>query len=81
MLAPLELFPVAERLLVALDVEFGDAAVQLLLRVADRGVVDERRDFLEEEAEQRAGLQVADRFFHVFGEVALQRDDRAVAVR
>ena len=60
------LLPVAERLLMALDVEFGDAGVQALLRIRDREVVDRGRDFLDEEVQQCTRLDVADRLIHVF---------------
>ncbi|CAI8692097.1 hypothetical protein EMIT0111MI5_160027 [Burkholderia sp. IT-111MI5] len=71
--------PVLERLFVAVDVELGDSRVQAFLRVGDREVVDRGRDLLDEEVQQRASLDVADRLVHVFCEIALQRRDCAVA--
>ena len=62
----------------ALDVEFGDAGVQALLRIRDREVVDRGRDFLDEEVQQctRLMLPIGS---SMFSEIALQRRDRAVA--
>jgi hypothetical protein len=56
--------------IVDFDVDFGDTRQQALLHVCDRLVVDRRADFLEEEAEEGAGRDVADLLLHVFAEIA-----------
>jgi hypothetical protein len=44
-----------------------------------REVVDDGADFLDEETEQRACLDIADGFIHVLREIALHRHDCLVA--
>ena len=75
----LELAPVAELVLVDLDVELGDARAEPLLDVGDGAVVDRRADLLEQEAEQRAGGDVADALVALLLEPALDRLDRLLA--
>src|SRR5450830_36263 len=69
------LAPIAERLFVAINVQLGDTALQLFLRIMDRSVVDQRPDFFEEEVQQRLGLQVAGLGIEVVAQIALNRGD------
>ncbi len=49
-----------------LEVEFGDAPLHVLLRVGHGVVVDRRADLVQEEGQQRAGRDVADRLSSMF---------------
>lgn len=53
------------------DVEFLDALQQALLHIGHGLVVDQRGDLFQEEAEQRAGGDIADLLLQVFLEIAL----------
>src|SRR6476661_10862782 len=68
--------PVLERILVVLQVQFGHAHLEPFLHVEHGLVVDHRPDLLDEEIQQRAGRDVADRLVHGVAEVALDGADR-----
>jgi len=64
---------------VHLDVELHHPRLQPLLCVGRRLVVHQRPDLFQEERQQPAGGDVADRLFHVLPEVPLDRGDRLLA--
>src|SRR5687767_5764793 len=74
-----ELAPVLELVFVDLDVDLRHACLQALLHRGYRLVVDQRADFFEEEAQQRASGDVADLLFHVLEEIAFYGSDGFLA--
>lgn len=64
--------PVREFVLVDFEVELGDAGGQALLDIGHGLVVDQGADFVDKEAEQGTGGDVAQALIQVLAQVALQ---------
>jgi hypothetical protein len=69
------LAPIRKFFFVDIDVDFGNARLQIGLDRRDRLVLDGGADLDQEKSQQAVRSDIADRFIPVFKEVALDRFD------